>query len=348
MPTRPSTFAAIGLAAAALLVPAAAAATLPTTAQPAAGQTTAQPAAQPVAANKELAKRPPHKPTRTPSPTSSQTQTPTPSPTPTPTTSTSTAHFTVNLAGAYAAAHSAGFTVFDVSGSTSNPAGVKTKLDALPSGTQAMIWVGNLGKADGAEGFSRAQFKAQVDALAQDPRVFGYFIADEPHPILFPTVVGEIAARADYVRAVAPTQKSFIVVLDGSKYCNGSLGCEYAALAPSKTHVDVLGVDSYPCHLGAPCDFTKIPERVNAAVKAGVPRSQIAPVYQAFGQEGGTNPYYRTPTATELTTMLSTWKANVPSPVLDYAYTWGTQSSSTQALSNHPELQAVVKVHNNS
>ena len=262
------------------------------------------------------------------------------------TAATATAHFTVNLRGSYTTARSMGFNVFDVSGSTSNPASVKTKLNALPAGSKAMIWVGNLGKKSGVQGFTRAQFQAQVNALATDPRVFGYFIADEPHPILFPTVVAEIRARADYLRAKAPAQKSFIVVLDGSKYCNGTLGCEYAALAPSKSHVDVVGVDSYPCHLGAPCDFTKIPQRVNAAIKAGIPRGQIAPVYQSFGQEGATNPYYRTPTAAELQKMLDTWKANLPAPVMDYAYSWGIQTSSPQALINHPELQRVARAHN--
>ena len=89
-------------------------------------------------------------------------------------------------------------------------------------------------------------------------------------------VVAEIAARADYLRAKAPAQKSFIVVLDGTNICKGTLGCEYAALAPPKSHVDVVGVDVYPCHLGAPCDFAKIPQRVNAAIAAGVPRGQNA------------------------------------------------------------------------
>jgi len=257
---------------------------------------------------------------------------------------TATAHFTVNLQQSYTTARSMGFTVFDVPGSTTNPADVKTKLAALPAGSRAMIWVGNLG--NGASGFTRAQFQAQVNALATDPRVFGYYIADEPHPILFPSVVAEIAARADYLRARAPSQKSFIVVLDGTNICKGGLGCEYAALAPAKSHVDVVGVDSYPCHLRAPCDFTMITQRVNAAILAGIPRGRIAPVYQAFGQEGATNPYYRTPTAAELQTMLATWKANVPAPVLDYAYSWGTQTSAPQALINHPALQSVAKTHN--
>jgi hypothetical protein len=355
----------VGLAVAALLVPAAVAAVPdaePIAAQPVAAQATDQPTTSTTAAKQARptppgqTKTPPGKakptptetsaptetPTSTPTATSTATATSTPKPTSNPTPEEGTAHFTVNLGGSYAAAHSVGFNVFDVAGSTSNPAGVKSKLDALPNGTKAMIWVGNLGKAAGAEGCTRAQFKAQVDALKDDPRVFGYMIADEPHPILFPTVVGEIAARADYLRAVAPSQKSFIVVLDGSKYCDGGLGCEYEALAPSKTHVDIIGVDSYPCNISGPCKISKIPERVNAAVRAGIPLDQIAPVYQTFGQAGD---YYRMPTASELEAMLAAWKKSVPNPPLDYAYTWGAQSSSPEALSNHPELQAVVKAH---
>lgn len=262
------------------------------------------------------------------------------------TAASATAHFTVNVHQSYVTARSMGFNVFDVAGSTTNPTDVKTQLAALPAGSRAMIYVGNLGKKAGVQGFTRAQFQAQVNALATDRRVFGYYIADEPHPILFPSVVAEIAARADYLRAKAPFQRSFIVVLDGTNLCNGTLGCEYAALAPSKSHVDLVGVDSYPCTLGAPCDLNKIAQRVNAAIRAGIPRGRIAPVYQAFGQEGGTNPYYRTPTAAELQAMLAIWKANVPAPVLDYAYSWGAQPSSPQALINHPALQSVAKTHN--
>jgi hypothetical protein len=249
------------------------------------------------------------------------------------------------MKASYAAAAADGFNVFDVAGSTSNPAGVKARVDSLPVGTKAMIWVGGLGNSSTA-GFTRAQFQAQVAALANDSRVYGYYIADEPHPLTYPSVVSEIAARADYVRAKAPGQKSFIVVLDGTNLCSGTYGCEYAALAPSRSHVDLIGVDVYPCHLGAACDFAKIPARVNAAVKAGIPLAQIAPVYQTFGQEGGATPYYRTPTTTEMQQQLNSWKTAVPNPALDYAYSWGTQSSATQALINHPELQTVMKAHN--
>jgi hypothetical protein len=261
-------------------------------------------------------------------------------------TTTRTAHFTVNLHQSYTTARSMGFNVFDVSGSTSNPKGVKARLNALPAGSRAMIWVGDLGKKAGVQGFTRAQFKAQVNALATDPRVFGYYLADEPNPTSFRTVVAEIRARADYLRAKAPAQKSFIVVQDGTNRCGGTLGCEYAALAPSKTHVSLIGVDVYPCHLRAPCDFAKITQRVNAAIRARIPRALLVPVYQTFGQEGAASAYYRTPTPAELQRQLATWKASLPAAQLDYAYTWGTQSMSPQSLINHPALRSVVKAHN--
>ncbi len=261
--------------------------------------------------------------------------------------SSARAHFTVNLKGSYSAAVAAGFNVFDVAGSQNNPAGVKAKLATLPAGSKAMIWVGGLDNSSSTPGFTLSQFKAQVDALKSDPRVYGYFISDEPHPGQFPLAAAHVRERADYLRATAPAQKSFIVVLDGTNSCGGTLGCEYAALAPSKTHVDLVGIDSYPCHMGAACDYAKITERVDVAAKSGVPKSAMVPVYQGFGQEGkASGAYYRTPTTAELTKMLSTWTTALPDAVLDYAYTWGTQTTAPQALANHPTLVSVVKGYN--
>jgi hypothetical protein len=303
-----------------------------------------RPVVKPAASSTTTTTKPTTKPTTT---TSSGAASTPAAAVPAVTVSSARAHFTVNLKGSYSAARAAGFNVFDVAGSQTNPAGVKTKLNALPSGSKAMIWVGNLDNSSSTPGFTLAQFKAQVNALKADPRVYGYFIADEPHPRKFPLAAAHVRERADYLRATAPAQKSFIVVLDGTSACGGTLGCEYAALAPSKTHVDLVGIDSYPCHLGAACDYSKITERVSVAAKMGIPKSQMVPVYQAFGQEGkASGAYYRTPTASELSKMLSTWTAALPNAVLDYAYTWGTQTSAPQALANHPALVSVVKSYN--
>jgi hypothetical protein len=275
-----------------------------------------------------------------------------------------TVHYGYNIGANLQRAQSFGIDVIDIAGSTTNPVGVKARVDALPSGAQAMVWVGNLdnarkGSPCPAPGFNYDQFKAQVKALAGDKRVFGYYLSDEPHPSACPHAASDIRARADYIRSVAPTQKSFIVVLDGTSMCNGTLGCEYSALSPAKTHVDLIGLDPYPCSYDSAmnpvrCNLSAITAKVTAAIANGIPAAQIAPVFQTFGQEGrtdGKTVYYRTPSASELQSMLDVWQALVPNPVLDAPYTFGIQCKTStcpapQALENHPELQQIITAHN--
>ena len=76
------------------------------------------------------------------------------------------------------------------------------------------------------------------------------------------------------------------------------------------------------------------------------------PLLQTFGQAGRADGdvYYRMPTPSELNAILATWDRLVPHPVLDAAYSFGVQCSTTcrapQALVNHPELQATIRAHN--
>lgn len=273
-----------------------------------------------------------------------------------------TLHFSVNIGSNKTAAYALGFNLIDISGSTSNPAGTKSTIDALPSGIKALVWVGNLDNGTSscpAPGFTTAQFQSLVNTLSGDSKVYGYFLADEPHNNVCPSAPTDIQARADYIRAHAPGQISFIVVLDGSNQCGASLGCEYNAFRPAVTHVDYIGLDPYPCHYASdgvtpvPCDNSAITSKVTTAIQNGIPTSSIVPVFQTFGQSGrsdGKSVYYRLPTASELSSMLTTWKSLVPSPAFDYAYTYGVQCSSScpapQAIENTPSIQAVIQAHN--
>ncbi|HSX30915.1 MAG TPA: hypothetical protein VLE99_03295 [Candidatus Saccharimonadales bacterium] len=272
-----------------------------------------------------------------------------------------TLHYTANSDSSLSQIVADGFNLVDISGSTSNPSSTASTVNALPSGVQALVWVGNLDNSSGppcpAPGFTLAQYEALVDGLAHNSKVYGYFLSDEPHPSICPNAASDIQARADYLHQKAPAQKAFIVVLDGSNQCGSQLGCEYAALSPTHTHVDLIGLDPYPCHYSGstavPCNNSQITDRYNSAIASGIPASAIVPVFQTFGQEGrsdGGSVYYRTPSATELQSMLDTWKTLVPNPAFDYAYSWGVQCGSScpspQALSNHAELQAVMSGHN--
>ncbi len=259
-----------------------------------------------------------------------------------------------------------GFNLFDVTGSKTNPAETLAFVNALPEKTQALVWLGNLGNAPTgkncpAPGFSDVEFKAVVDTLANNPKVFGYNLADEPHPSICPDSVDIIKARSDYIHTYAPGQMAYITVQDGSNMCPAGEGCEYSALRPEITHVDLIGIDPYPCHFnntGQPvtCDTSKISQRVKSAVANGIPVPAIVPIFQAFGQEGrqdGKTIYYRTPTTTEFQDMLNLWNSLVPNPIFDFAYTWGIQCTDSscpapQSLKNHPELQLLIKNHNSN
>ena len=284
--------------------------------------------------------------------------------TPTIATTVPSFHAAFNTQGDVADLIALGFNLFDVTGSKTNPASVITLVNALPEGTQALVWLGNMGNAPIGQscpppGFSDAQFEAQVDILANNPKVFGYNLSDEPHPSVCPDAANAIKARSDYIHTHAPGQKTYITILDGSNMCPGGEGCEYHAFRPEITHVDLFGLDPYPCHFdsaGQPvtCDISKISQRVELATANGIPLPAIVPVFEAFGQEGrldGKSIYYRTPTTTEFQDMLNLWESLVPNPVFDFAYTWGIQCTAStcpapQSLKNHPELQLLIKQHN--
>lgn len=273
-------------------------------------------------------------------------------------------HIAFNTQGDTADLIALGFNLFDVTGSKTNPASTVALVNALPEGTQALVWLGNLGNAPKGQscptpGFSDAEFQAQVDLLANNPKVFGYNLSDEPHPSVCPDAANAIKARSDYIHTHAPGQKTYITVLDGSNMCPAGEGCEYRAFQPANTHIDLIGLDPYPCHFdssGQPvaCDTSVISQRVQSAIANGIPVSAIIPVFEAFGQEGrldGKSIYYRTPTTTEFQDMLNLWKSLVPNPVFDFAYTWGIQCTTStcpapQSLKNHPELQILIKQHN--
>lgn len=233
---------------------------------------------------------------------------------------TPTRHFLTNLKGA-TMPFSLGYTLADKSSVSA--------LSALPTGVQAVFWLGQKCPAP-----ADATFKAKIDALASNPKVFAYYLSDEPHIADCPGGPAALRSRAEYIRAVSGgRQKSFIVL---------SKVADYKAFAPANSHVDLIGLDPYPCSVPHPqCDLSKIGEKVNAALSAGIPLPAIVPVYQAFGQERTTSHYYNLPTATQEHAILTEWKRLVPSPVMDYTYGWSNQSSANPTLVDSPALQKV-------
>jgi hypothetical protein len=204
-------------------------------------------------------------------------------------------------------------------------------LPYLPAGVEALAWFGMTGGVTDA-------FKAAVNSYIGATNLFGIYLADEPDPSSAPAA--NLKAEADYIHATLPGVKTFMV--------EQNLGTEYQPVfsyTPANTDIDLFGLDPYPVQTNVKnnLDYSIIPLDVSVAEAAGIPQQQIVPIYQAFG--GGQYTTYILPTAAQEQQILTTWGTVIPTPVFDYAYSWGVQSGDT-ALVTDPALQQVFAVHN--
>lgn len=215
---------------------------------------------------------------------------------------------------------SVGFNLADVQ--------TKAEADSLPNGVQALL--------DVTEGGSVASAESLIAATANDPKVWGYYVADEPYDSDLPNV----NAVDDYISQYAPGKISFFVAVNYGDYANP----DYHAI-PANTDADLVGLDPYPVRPAAygGVQYSYIPNAVHAAEAAGWQQSQIVPVYQAWGGGQGDYAEWSVPTPQQEDQILATWANVVPNPKFDYAYSWSVQSPGESSLVNTPSLQAVFQ-----
>jgi hypothetical protein len=231
-----------------------------------------------------------------------------------------------------------GYDLVDVKPEPSLVAGV-------PGGMQALLWVGNFTCGDFELGWDA--FQRAVQRFGHDPKVYGWYLSDEPDTGDCPEVAQEIRRRAEYVERNAPGQVSFVSLTDWPM----------KPLTPKRVGVDLVGLDPYPCKGSADarehCDIGAIDRMVRMADAAGIPRGTIAPVLQAFGQScsKGDKKYWM-PTQAQFRTILARWDRLTPRPPLEISYSWGRQDEwACPSLSDatggaHPDLQSLMKARN--
>ena len=244
-----------------------------------------------------------------------------------------TLHYTSGGSGADIA--TAGFNLADVSS--------VDQLNALPAGMKGLVW---LGETNGAT----ASFVQKVTPFIGNPKVFGFFLVDEPDPTgKWGTYASaeNLKAESDWIHSHLPGTKTYITMMSLGTSANPDFSNTYN---PANTHIDYFGVDAYPVRTGGEVDYSMIDRYVAAAKAAGIPVSQMIPGYQAFG--GGnyntdTGGKYVVPTAAQEQTIIDHFAKLVPSPAFDYAYAWGSQQGDT-ALGQSAELKAFFLQHNKS
>jgi hypothetical protein len=209
-------------------------------------------------------------------------------------------------------------------------------LNSLPAGVKGLVWIGYCGGADSV-------FQTMVSPFIGNPKLFGFYVIDEPFPSGCPAT--NLKAEDDWIHAHVPGAKAF-AVLDNQ---GPATAPAYGWYTPANSDLDLVGLDPYPVRseLSSP-DYNEIALRVTAAKAAGWPLSSLVPVYQAFG--GGTQTddaggQWVLPTAAQEDTILADWAAVVPTPVFDYAFSWGSQSGDV-ALSQAPALQSIFLTKN--
>jgi hypothetical protein len=201
----------------------------------------------------------------------------------------------------------------------------RSMIDALPAGQRALVWVGNYNGATCSFEMSDAGVSRALAGLAGDPRVAGYYIADEADDALpafgghCPDVATQVTARSRLVHRLAPAAFTYEVVTESANF---------AAFAHA---TDVLGTDPYPCRTGHRCDWRQIPRYIAALRAAHVAR--YWGVLQAFSGAG-----WRYPTPAELLAMISQWERSDWQGEQTFAWTFAGHE-----LGHHPGLLALLK-----
>ncbi|MER9791113.1 calcium-binding protein [Mesorhizobium sp. M0213] len=212
----------------------------------------------------------------------------------------------------------------------------------MPDGMKGLVYLNE------HEGVT-SSFIEKMTPFLGNPNVFGFYLVDEPDPTgrwgTYATAEN-LKAESDWIHEHFPGAKTFITMMNMGSPTNPDFTNTYN---PANTHIDYFGIDPYPVRTGTDTvDYDMIDRAVAAAVKSGIPVSNIVPVYQAFGggnwetSDGGRQVM---PTPEQMQIMIDHWAALVPSPAFDYTYKWGTQNGDT-ALESSPELQAVFREHN--
>jgi hypothetical protein len=104
----------------------------------------------------------------------------------------------------------------------------RSQLDGLPAGVHGLVYIGT------CDGVTTA-FQAAVDLFAGDPKLFGFYITDEPTPKHCPAA--NLLAEDNYIHEHAPGAKTFAILENlGKSALPTFTGCVHAAGLRARPH----------------------------------------------------------------------------------------------------------------
>jgi hypothetical protein len=199
-------------------------------------------------------------------------------------------------------------------------------VDALPDGVGALVWLGDYDNTRCEFEHDDAWIRERLAPFRGDPKVAGYYIADEPHNASCPLAPRQLAARTAVIHKLTPGQFTYQVIEGGDDHLD-----EYAAFHDA---ADVTGIDPYPCTYREGCRYWVIDQAVRRARQAGIKR--LWAVVQAFGDE-----YYRYPSSDELQAILNEWREM---PIEgQQTFAWSYRGNT---LDSKPDLRRILLDYN--
>ena len=206
--------------------------------------------------------------------------------------------------------------------------GSKWDADQTPAGTQGLVWLGDYTNAPTCDWeVPDATIRSDVSAMANDPKVAGFFFANESDPYGCPTAVAQHKARNQLIKSLAPGK--FTILTVDSNSGNTTLN----QIPLWKGSADYIDYNPYICYQGQPCDYAWLDRIIKAADDAGNPYF-IA--LQAFGDSE-----WRWPTAAEETQMLNRLKTSNASGYMTFSWNWNNDP-----LLNHAAVLQAIKDFN--
>ena len=212
-----------------------------------------------------------------------------------------------------------GYNLIDVSS--------KNEADSTPAGTRGLVWLGDYDNTTCDWEVDDATVTANVRAMAGDPKVAGYFFANESDPFGCPEAISEHRARNALIKSLDPEKFTLITVDSNSGAGTLRQIPMWAGAA------DYIDYNPYICYQGKACDFAWLDTILAAAEQAGTP---YFVALQAFGDAE-----WRWPTAAEEKQMLDRLKTSGASGYMTFSWNWNNDP-----LLEHPDVLDQIKQFN--